>query len=444
VVAGYAATSDFDLQEDIITEEAILASAKDLIENSTVLHNHNADDAIGKVLSSRARKDGLFLKILISKTAPEIWQQITEGVLNKFSVRGKVLQARKQWVPELKRHARLILKMRLIEVSLVAVPANPKARAIRWYIEKALDEFEKAGGEIEASEGGPEMGEERVVDGEFDSELIEAEGDSADSAKRKGGETDMPKGFPSPDELAGQWSAAVEKAGLQDKGEAETFEAWVAFCKQQGYPHPYPYPYPKPQAGAHMRQIVEIVDRMLGKLGDEEKDAEPKTLLQQVRAIAAGAANSSPTPPARKQGDGEGGESPPATNGNGEAAPVEKAGRKIAGARLARLKKLLKELEGLITEVDHASPAEKKTETVGDSADKVAGIEGVVGRIAKALGINEEKDGGDVPDLAGDVKDLRKRLNDLENTPGSKTSLDDEDGPGEGKGDGKSVWKGLL
>ncbi|MHC5055987.1 MAG: DNA adenine methylase [Planctomycetota bacterium] len=37
IVEGYAATSDFDLQEDIITEEAILASAKDLIENSTVL-----------------------------------------------------------------------------------------------------------------------------------------------------------------------------------------------------------------------------------------------------------------------------------------------------------------------------------------------------------------------------------------------------------------------
>jgi hypothetical protein len=182
-----------------------------------------------------------------------------------------------------------------------------------------------------------------------------------------------------------------------------------------------------------MRQIVEIVDRMLGKLGTDEKDEERKKLLQQVRAIAAGAANAGPTAPAQKQGDGD-----------GEAGQVEKAGRKIAGARLARLKKLLKELEGLITEVDPTSPAEKKTETAGGPADKVAGIEGVVGKIAKALGINGEKEGGDVPDLAGDVKDLRKRLDDLENTPGSKTSLDDEDGPSEGKKDGKSVWKGLL
>jgi len=79
IVEGLAATSDFDLQEDIITEEAIRASAKDLLENSTVLHNHDPSEAIGRVLASRARTDGLFLKILISKTAAEIWQQITEG-----------------------------------------------------------------------------------------------------------------------------------------------------------------------------------------------------------------------------------------------------------------------------------------------------------------------------------------------------------------------------
>lgn len=51
----------------------------------------------------------------------------------------------------LKKFARLILKMRLVEVSLVAVPANPKARAIRWYVEKALAEFEKAGRKISTS-----------------------------------------------------------------------------------------------------------------------------------------------------------------------------------------------------------------------------------------------------------------------------------------------------
>ncbi|MBW2109283.1 MAG: HK97 family phage prohead protease, partial [Deltaproteobacteria bacterium] len=173
IVEGYAATSDFDMQEDIITEEAIRASSRDLIENSTVLHNHNPDEAIGRVLSSRAKSGGLFLKILISKTVPDIWQQVKEGVLNKFSVRGKILDARKEWVPRLKKYARLILKMRLVEVSLVAVPANPKARAINWYVEKALDEFEEAGGRIDTAKGGMDMDDDFVVE----EELLEATGE---------------------------------------------------------------------------------------------------------------------------------------------------------------------------------------------------------------------------------------------------------------------------
>ena len=72
IVEGFAATSDFDLQEDIITQQAIEASARDLIENSTVLHNHNPNESIGKVEKSEARKGGLWLKIFVSRTAPEM------------------------------------------------------------------------------------------------------------------------------------------------------------------------------------------------------------------------------------------------------------------------------------------------------------------------------------------------------------------------------------
>ena len=180
IVEGLAATSDFDLQEDIITRQAIENSARDLIENSTVLHNHNPDEAIGKVERSESRDGGLWLKILVSKTVPDTWQKIKEGVLNKFSIRGKILEARKQWIPKLKKYARLIFKMHLLEVSLVAVPANPKAKAVRWYIEKALDEYESDGGEIEemgkqpSMEGGITMEEVEV----YEEELVEASGEA--------------------------------------------------------------------------------------------------------------------------------------------------------------------------------------------------------------------------------------------------------------------------
>lgn len=383
IVEGYAATTDFDMQEDIITEEAISASAKDLLENSTVLHNHNPDEAIGKVLESQARPGGLFLKILISKTAPEIWQQVQEGVLNKFSVRGKILEARKEWVERLKKFARLILKMRLVEVSLVAVPANPKARAIRWYVEKALAEFEKAGGRIETTpgrkpQGGSDMNNEVVVE----EELLEATGEpDADTRISK---SESPPG-----------QATKERS-----------------------PH------------------LELVDELIAG----ERDEERKRMLAQIRALVAGAGDAAA---ARKE-DGAKDESNAATNGSASPpAIVEKAGRKISTSRLARLKKLLEELKGFIDEVDDPAPSEKKAAGGESPPAKLAEIEGTVAQIAKTLGIAPGKDGEKKPALAETVDNLAKRLDALEKAPGARTSLDGQEALA-GEGDSKSVWKGLI
>ncbi|MHC5059260.1 MAG: hypothetical protein ACYTKD_31790, partial [Planctomycetota bacterium] len=232
--------------------------------------------------------------------------------------------------------------------------------------------------------------------------------------------------------------AHAEKTGLKGKGEAETFEAWVAFCKQQGYPHPYPYPYPKPQAGARMRQIVDLVDKLL----KDEKDEGRRKLLAQIRAAAAGALSANPQPPARKEEpEGEATPDGPAPDADGG---VEKAGRKLSRARLTRLKKLLDELKSLIAEVDNAAE-EKKANGETGGPEKLTEIEGTVAKIAKALGIAETKDGEDVPNLAEAVKDLKKRLEDLESTPAAKSSLDGQESlPGGGRRTGDSVWKNLL
>ncbi|TET34833.1 MAG: hypothetical protein E3J72_11905 [Planctomycetota bacterium] len=379
IVEGYAATSDFDMQEDIITEEAIRSSAKDLIENSTVLHNHNPDEAIGRVLESKARPGGLYLKILISKTAPDIWQQVKEGVLNKFSVRGKILEARKEWVPSLNKHARLILKMRLVEVSLVAVPANPKARAIRWYVEKALAEFEKSGGDIgkkSSTEGGFEMDEDIVIE----EELIEASGDP--DAGDQPGESDKPDDNTPPENVSKQ------------EGEA--------------------------QPDNRMVQIIALVAKLLAVVEDENQ----KKLLTQIRTIASGAANAGPSPQKGEPSDSGPGDSdaepdvPSSTPAAAEGeAKVEKAGRKISSARIARLKKLLDELKGFIEEVDASAAAQGDKKSGGDT------------------GASDE--------LMKTVRKLTERLDALEGAPGARTSLDGQENLA-GEQDTKSIWKGMV
>src|SRR5258708_31277641 len=145
-VVGYAATMDFDLQGDVITEDALKEASNDLLTNSTVLLNHDITQPIGKVTKVTLDKSGLLIDALISKSEPDIIQKIKEGILNKFSIRGEVLEREKKFVPELDRVANVIERMTLLEVSVVSVPANPEAKAIGWYVSKALQEAEKKRG----------------------------------------------------------------------------------------------------------------------------------------------------------------------------------------------------------------------------------------------------------------------------------------------------------
>ena len=101
-------------------------------------------------------KHGLLVDVLVSKTEPEVIQKIKEGVLNKFSIRGQVLERERKYMPEIERTVNVIKRMLLVEVSLVSVPANPEARAIGWYVTKALEESDQ-------SQGGTPMPEDQVI-----------------------------------------------------------------------------------------------------------------------------------------------------------------------------------------------------------------------------------------------------------------------------------------
>ena len=152
ILEGYCATTDLDLADDIITAEAFKKSEKDLEKNSTVLYNHDMGFSIGRVLESTFDRKGLFIKVLISKAndVEDIWQKITEGVLNKFSIRLRIIDKEVKFVEALKRAVTYIKEMLLLEASVVTVPMNPEARSVGWYISKSI-EFAEKGGNIEMS-----------------------------------------------------------------------------------------------------------------------------------------------------------------------------------------------------------------------------------------------------------------------------------------------------
>lgn len=137
IIEGFVATTDLDLQSDVITAEAIKASEKDLEHNSTVLDNHDPNKRIGKVLFSEARPGGLFVRIRISETVPHIRKQIEEGILNKFSIKGQIIEVEPSLDQKTGRMVNRIKRMYLTHGSLVSVPANTEARSLSWYVVKA-------------------------------------------------------------------------------------------------------------------------------------------------------------------------------------------------------------------------------------------------------------------------------------------------------------------
>jgi len=137
IIEGYVATNDLDLQNDQILDEALKGSEKDLEKNSTVLDNHDPNKRIGVVLKSELRPGGLWIQVRISETVPHIRKQIEEGVLNKFSIKGQILDAEPKLDAETGRVFTVIKKLYLTHASLVSVPANTNAESLRHYIVKS-------------------------------------------------------------------------------------------------------------------------------------------------------------------------------------------------------------------------------------------------------------------------------------------------------------------
>jgi HK97 family phage prohead protease len=161
IIEGYAATDDIDSEDDKIADEALKEGAESLALYRTILYNHNKDRAIGTLLLVEAVEGRLFIRMRMSKTEPKLWEQVKDGTLSKFSVRGRILKIGREYSTAAGRQVRVIKSLKLFECSLVSVPANPHARTLRWFVAKALSEFVEQGGDLPAAEetdsGGQDM-----------------------------------------------------------------------------------------------------------------------------------------------------------------------------------------------------------------------------------------------------------------------------------------------
>jgi len=143
IVEGFAAAYSHDTQNDMISPAAVKA-VENVLDGTIVLYNHIKGDEIGTVINSKFTNDGLFVRIIISKSREDIWEKIKNNELDSFSIAGKCLEVKEEWIDDLKRYVNVIYKMTLDEVSIVPIPANPDAKFITYYISKSINDYKKS------------------------------------------------------------------------------------------------------------------------------------------------------------------------------------------------------------------------------------------------------------------------------------------------------------
>jgi HK97 family phage prohead protease len=124
-ITGIASTDDFDRQGESIKQDGW--DLKSFKKNPVILASHNYSEfPIGKATGIAVQDNKLTFKMVFSEatqTAKEAYQLVKEGILKSFSV---------GFIPREydSKDANVITKAELLEISLVAVPANPNAIVI--------------------------------------------------------------------------------------------------------------------------------------------------------------------------------------------------------------------------------------------------------------------------------------------------------------------------
>lgn len=122
-VKGYASTfSDRDRHDDVIDPYAFDASIEQYMQNPKLLAFHDHSRPIGKATEVTIDEKGLYVigEISNADSVKDIRQQIEEGVLSSFSIGGYFHR-------QLVNGQKMIHQVDLVEISVVAVPANPYA-----------------------------------------------------------------------------------------------------------------------------------------------------------------------------------------------------------------------------------------------------------------------------------------------------------------------------
>ena len=138
IIAGYASIAEIDIENQLITTQALEEGIKTLLDNeyfSNLNLSHN-NIQIGiilkeyKNLKTHVDDKGLFIVAQIRcdlKVADEVWEKILNGELRAFSIAGEIIDYHDQCDVDSESCFEVIDKLNIFEISVCGEPVNVKS-----------------------------------------------------------------------------------------------------------------------------------------------------------------------------------------------------------------------------------------------------------------------------------------------------------------------------
>jgi hypothetical protein len=130
IVYGIASSPNLDTQDDEIPSDTMLAALDDFMVWANLREMHQPS-AVGVVVHSEVKQEDGNTYIAAKVVDDTAWQKVKEGVYKGFSIAGKIIKAVTKKLPD-GTVKRIILVLKLSEISLVDRPANEDCKILLW------------------------------------------------------------------------------------------------------------------------------------------------------------------------------------------------------------------------------------------------------------------------------------------------------------------------
>lgn len=146
-VEGYASTFNEDLDGETVAKDAFNETLNDYKMNPIVLANHTntVESVVGQTVDAKVDETGLWVRVRLSNSSDPfttmVREKVQEGTLRAFSIGGLF-----------QYEYPIIKKVKLLEISIVGIPANPYALFSMAKAWKGLDVEERKAAQEQVEE----------------------------------------------------------------------------------------------------------------------------------------------------------------------------------------------------------------------------------------------------------------------------------------------------